>query len=181
MPGICPPWLSLLLTCGLRHRGQDPFRIVGPFVQEGATVADVGCGPGFFTGPMAHLAGEGGRVIAVDVQQGMLNRAKAAARRVGMAERIDFRLASATDLTLDEGLDFVLAFAVLHEMRDPKGALEQITAALRPGGRLLLAEPTFHVHKPKFTETVRLAESTGLYWVDIVDIPMSHAAVLRRD
>ena len=181
MPDLCPPWLSFILDNGLRRRGQEPGRVLGPFVQEASRVADVGCGPGYFTIPMAHMVGEEGRVLAADLQQGMLNRAEAAARRAGVADRIDFRLAAPGDLKLEPEQDFILAFAVVHEMRDPKAGLEQMTAALRRGGRLLLAEPAFHVRRARFNETVRLAESTGLYWVDSHEIAMAHCAVLRRD
>ena len=180
MGDFCPPWLSFILDNPLRKRGQPPERVLGPFVQEGATVGDVGCGPGYFTVPMAEMVGPKGRVIAVDLQQSMLNRTRKAAERKGVADRIDFRLCSKTDLRLEPELDFLLAFAVIHEMPDQKRALDQMTAALRPGGRLLIAEPKLHVSNKRFHETVSLAESAGLYWVENYEIAMSFAAVLRR-
>ena len=53
-----------------------PRKIVGPYIQEGNTVIDMGCGPGYFTIDMAKMVGPKGRVIAVDIQAKMLARVR---------------------------------------------------------------------------------------------------------
>ena len=56
----------------IRRLLQNPRKILSPFIKEGMTVLDLGCGPGFFSLDMAHMVGSAGRAIAVDLQQGML-------------------------------------------------------------------------------------------------------------
>ncbi len=51
----CPIWLSFTLTNVFRRLAHDPAAILGPFVRPGDTVLDFGCGPGFFTIPLARL------------------------------------------------------------------------------------------------------------------------------
>src|SRR5512138_1264458 len=85
---LCSAWLSFTLTNILRRLAHDPVRILGPFVKDGDTVLDVGCGPGFFTVPMARLVGPLGRVVAVDIQEKMLEKARRKAEKAGVADRI---------------------------------------------------------------------------------------------
>ena len=70
---ICPVELAGSLDGKIRRWLQNPQRILAPFVKEGMTVLDVGCGPGFFSVELAKLVGRTGKVISVDLQQGMLD------------------------------------------------------------------------------------------------------------
>ena len=70
--GVCPWWLGYLLASPLRRLLQDPVEIVKPYVEEGMTVLDVGCGMGFFSLPLANLVGEKGRVVCIDLQEKMI-------------------------------------------------------------------------------------------------------------
>ena len=90
-----------------------------PFVRVGMTVVEPGPGMGFFTLELARLVGPEGRVIAVDVQPQMIAGLRRRAERAGLIDRIETRLASAVTIGLeayDGSADFVLAFAVVHEM-----------------------------------------------------------------
>jgi len=53
-------------------------------------VADIGCGPGFFTVEMARLVGSRGKVLAVDVQKRMLDILRRRSAEEGVEERIVF-------------------------------------------------------------------------------------------
>ena len=55
---------------------------------------DLGCGPGVFTLPMAEITGSSGKVIAVDVQEKMLEKVKKKAISAGLCERIIFHRSS---------------------------------------------------------------------------------------
>ncbi len=66
---VCPAELAGSLDNRMRRLLQNPLKILRPYVQEGMTALDVGCGPGFFTLPMAQLVGSSGRVIAADLQR----------------------------------------------------------------------------------------------------------------
>jgi predicted O-methyltransferase YrrM len=74
---------------------------------------------GFFTLELARLVGPSGRVIAVDIQSQMIAGLQRRARKAGLIDRIDARVALPTTLGLDEkagAIDFAFVFAVLHEM-----------------------------------------------------------------
>lgn len=66
-PHLCPWWLGYLLASPIRKFGQNPTKILEPYVKPGISCLDVGPGMGFFTLPMARLTGESGRVIAVEI------------------------------------------------------------------------------------------------------------------
>lgn len=164
MAHVCPWWLGWLLASPLRRLLQDPARILAPHVREGMTVLEPGPGMGFFTLELARRVGPRGRVVAVDVQEQMLAGLLRRARRAGLAERIDARLASGSALGVEdlEGrVDRVVAFAVVHELPDAAAFFRQARRALAPGGQLLLAEPAGHVPAADFEETLRVAERAG--------------------
>ena len=52
---VCPSWMGRLLLCPFRRVGQNPRKILAPYISHGATVLEVGPGMGFFT-PRASLA-----------------------------------------------------------------------------------------------------------------------------
>ena len=84
---VCPVEEAGMLEHPLRRLYESPKRILRPFVGEGMDVLDYGCGPGFFTLEMARRVGPAGRVTAVDLQQGMLDKAREKLERAGLAER----------------------------------------------------------------------------------------------
>jgi ubiquinone/menaquinone biosynthesis C-methylase UbiE len=71
---VCPVKRAGSLDNRFRRWLQDPQKILRPYIKEGMTVLDVGCGPGFFTVDMALMVGKSGRVIAADLQAGMLQK-----------------------------------------------------------------------------------------------------------
>lgn len=46
--------------------------VAKPYIHKGDAAIDIGCGPGFFTMEMAKLTGDGGQVLAIDLQKEML-------------------------------------------------------------------------------------------------------------
>lgn len=182
-PHVCPWWIGYLLASPIRRLYQKPEVILGPHVEAGMTVLDVGCAMGFFSIPMARLVGEQGRVICVDVQERMLRSLVKRAAKAHVSDRIEPRLCPADGLGLDDleqQIDFVLAFAVVHEVPDPDRFFVEARAALVPGGRLLLAEPGGHVSAEAFDRTLRAAGAAGLSIVERPEISRSHAALLEK-
>jgi ubiquinone/menaquinone biosynthesis C-methylase UbiE len=138
---------------------------------------------GFFTLPMARLVGAQGHVVAVDLQQKMLNSLERRLKRAKLINRVNLKLCPATSLGLDDyqgKIDFALTFAVLHEMPDILITFQQVARSLKPGGTLLVAEPTGHVSAPDFELTIAKAKQCGLTVIDTPSIKKSHTAVLRR-
>lgn len=176
---LCPAWLSFTLTNVFRRLAHDPVRILRPFVRAGNAVLDVGCGPGFFTVPMARLVGDRGRVYAVDIQPAMLARTERRAARAGVLDRVRTVLADRRSLRLPERADFALVFWVAHEVEDPGRFFAEIRSALEPRGRLLLIEPRGHVSVSRYGEIVAAAVQAGFEPGETPHIRLSRAVVLR--
>jgi 2-polyprenyl-3-methyl-5-hydroxy-6-metoxy-1,4-benzoquinol methylase len=70
---VCPWWKAYTFDNPIRKLLHPPRRVLGAYIKERMTVMDVGCGMGHFSIGMAKLVGENGKVIAVDLQQKMLN------------------------------------------------------------------------------------------------------------
>lgn len=162
---VCPWWIGWLLASPIRKLGQDPARILAPHVREEMTVLEPGPGMGFFTLELARRVGPGGRVIAVDLQPRMLAGLRRRAARAGLDGRIVTRLASTESLGLDDlagAVDFVLAFAMVHELPSAERFFAEIRATLAPGGKVLVAEPRGHVKPSEFETTLAAARRAGL-------------------
>jgi SAM-dependent methyltransferase len=180
---VCPWWIGYLLLSPLRRWSQNPAKILDPHVEPGMTVVDLGCAMGFFALDLARLAGEQGRVVAVDLQQRMLDGLVKRAQRAGLSERIETRKCASEDLglaDLEGEVDFALAFAVVHELPNAEAFFLQVHTALRPGARLLVAEPRGHVRQPEFDASLKTAERAGFELVDRPSIRRSHTALLEK-
>jgi len=175
---VCPPWLSFLLTNAFRRMAHDPSRILGRFLKEGDVAIDIGCGPGFFTVPMARRVGEDGLVVAVDIHSGMLEKARRRAERAGVAGRIRFHLGRRDSLGLDLTADFALAFWMTHEVADRRRLFAEVLSVLKPGGLLLLVEPRMHASDALFREIVATAEGVGFEQRGEEVVRLSRAVVL---
>lgn len=165
MARVCPWWIGYLLASPLRRLVQDPAEILGPLVREGMTVLEPGPGMGFFTLEAARRVGARGRVVAVDLQPRMLAALRRRAVRAGLAARIELRQARPDSLGIADlagAADVVLAFAMVHEVPDPRRLFAEVRAALAPGGRVLLAEPAGHVGEAAFREILAAAAGAGL-------------------
>jgi len=181
---VCPWWVGYLLVSPLRRLMYDPSEILAPYVREGMTVLEPGPGMGFFTLELARLVGASGHVVAVDIQPKMLDRLKRRAVRSGLLTRVDIRLAQPDSLGLAEAagtIDFVLAFAMVHEMPSALSFFQQAAQAMRSGARLLLAEPAGHVKRDLFEAELASAAQAGLHVSGRPVIRRSHAAVLTKD
>jgi len=179
----CPWYMGWLLLTPWRRRSQDPAKIFTPFVREGMTVLEPGPGMGFFTLELARQVGPSGRIVAVDIQPKMLSVLKRRAAKNQLGARIETRLASEEGMALADlqGLvDFIFAFAVVHEMSDRDGFFAEASAVLKAGGQLLLAEPVGHVPKADFAAEVQSAVRNGLSPCDPPLIHRSQAALLRK-
>jgi len=181
---VCPWWLGYFLAHPWRKRYQHPIEILKPHIKPGMIVTDIGSGMGFFSIEMARMVGDEGRVICVDLQPRMLNSLVKRARKAGVNNRIEERLCSETTLGLDdlkESVDFVLTFAVAHEVPDQKQLFSELFSILKPGGTLLLAEPTGHIPEAEFQVTLEAACESGLIKISEPEIRKSHTAVLKKE
>jgi len=177
---VCPWWLIWTFDNPLRRCFQDPERIVGPFLRAGMTAADIGCGMGYFTIPLAKMVGDKGTVIAVDIQQKMLDMLLKRAAKAGVASCIRPVLASADDINIKAAVDFVLAFWMVHEVKDVPRFFGQVASVLKPGGMVLYAEPRLHVSGRRFEVILGYARAAGFRISDAPHIQLSRAALLAK-
>jgi ubiquinone/menaquinone biosynthesis C-methylase UbiE len=178
---VCPWWLGYLLASPLRRLLQNPEAIMRPYVREGMTVLDVGCGMGFFSLPLAKLTGATGKVICVDLQEKMIKGLLRRAEKAGLSERIDARI-SQNSLKLNDmagKIDLALLFALVHEVPDKERLFSEVYATMKRAGILLLAEPTGHVSKSDFEKTVSVAHSAGFEVLQQLEIRRSRAVLLQ--
>lgn len=158
---VCPWWVGYFLASPLRRLVHSPATILRPFVSEGMTVVEPGPGMGFFTMELARLVGPRGRVVAIDVQPKMLVELQRRAREAGLLDRIDTRQGPGDAMGLDDlkgQVDFVLAFAVVHELPSAERFFAEVSTVLKSSCRILLAEPHFQVPEKEFAATLQLAD-----------------------
>ena len=159
---VCPWWCCFTFDNPIRRLFHNPSRIVSPYIRQGNTVIDIGPGMGYFTGAMCKLVGKRGRVIAVDIQQKMLDSLKKRVARQGLADRLKTQLAGPNRFGVADKADFILAFWMVHEVPDKQEFFRQVAHLMKPAGRFLMAEPRLHVSKRAFSDTVHKAAGAGL-------------------
>lgn len=177
---VCPWWLCYSFDNPLRRLFHDPERLLTPFVKPGMTVVDIGCGMGYFTIGLAKLAGPEGKVIAVDLQQQMLDALGRRAKRAGMDGRIVLHRCRKESLGIEGPADFVLVFWMAHEVPDTPRFFGEIFALLKTEGRLLLVEPKVHVAKKSLERTLAACRDAGFRILDEPAVALSRAFLLGR-
>ena len=179
---ICPWWMGYFLINPLRKTGQNPGKILSEFVKPGMQVMDYGCAMGYFSIPMAKMTGRNGKVVCVDIQQRMLDKLEKRAKRAKLEHTILTRRTGIHDSfeELRSQIDFALLFAVVHEVPDKKDLFTRLYNILKPGGKILFAEPSGHVFPAEFEKSVSIAESAGFIRSGERTIYRSHSLVLEK-
>jgi ubiquinone/menaquinone biosynthesis C-methylase UbiE len=177
---VCPVQRAGSLDSRIRRWIQDPRKILRPYVEEGMTVLDIGCGPGFFSVDLARMVGESGYVIASDLQEGMLQKLRKKIQGTELEKRVILHKCKEDEIGVSEDVDFVLAFYVVHEVPDQEKLFNEIKSILKPNGQVFIVEPPFHVSKAAFEETVRIAQNAGFRPVERPKVVLSKTVILKR-
>ena len=180
---VCPVWVGYLLASPTRKLFQNPRKILGPYVNEAMTVADIGCAMGFFSLPLAEMVGPNGKVICVDVQEKMIRSLEKRAQKAGLSGRIQTIICNDGSLCLDDfkgKIDFALAIGVVHEVGDSVRFFSEIKEAMKPAGRLLVAEGKSFVSEADFERTVSVAKHNGFEVTDRPKIKRGRTVLLQK-
>ena len=181
---VCPVWIGYFLSCPVRKLFQHPQKILAPYIKEDMKVVDIGCAMGFFSLPLARLVGPDGKVVCVDVQEGMIKSLEKRARKADLFDRIETRICKNDSLGLSdlrEEIDFVLASAVVHEISDVSDFFKEIYYIVRPSGKVLVLEPKGHVSQEDFEETISIARENGFETDTSPEVKSSRAVLLKKD
>lgn len=120
------------------------LRALVPLLPSGLTVADIGTGTG---GMLPLLAEFAEKIVAVDISQEMLRRARARAKSLGL-ENVEFVKGDLRNLPLkDESVDAAFATLVLHHAANPGAAIKEMARILRPGRSLVVVDLYAHRHE----------------------------------
>ena len=175
-----PWWSQYTLVKRLRRLFQKPEVILSPYVRPGMVCAEIGCGMGFFTVPLAEMVGPEGRVYALDVEPKVLEEMVRRAERAGVAERVRVLLCPAEELRIEEPADFALSVWSMHELDDLPLGVARIRDCLKPGAQFLMAEPKWHVSQAQYEETVRAIADGGFVQQGTPAVGVSRAAVFQK-
>lgn len=151
-------------------------------------VGDIGAGTGYFSFRMAQRVPEG-RVLAVDIQQEMLDIIERRRAR-GAGDNVETVLGTVTDPNLPEGaVNLILLVDAYHEFSHPAEMGRAMVRSLAPGGRLVLVEyraedPSVAIkplHKMSEAQARREMEALGLEWERTEDfLPQQHFMVFSK-
>ena len=172
-----------------REAEEAPSKAIAALsIAPGSVVADVGAGSGYYTVRLSQVVGPRGRVVATDLQPGMLDLIRAKVERHGL-----------TNVTLVQGrpddpalpaatFDLIVMVDVYHELATPQTFVRKLREALKPDGRLVLIEfrledprvPIREVHKMSVSQVREELGADGFQIDRVIDVlPWQHIIVLK--
>ncbi|NWF88493.1 MAG: class I SAM-dependent methyltransferase [Ignavibacteriaceae bacterium] len=178
---VCPVERANSLDNKFRKWLQNPKKILMPYIKEGMAVLDIGCGPGFFTIEIAKMVGEKGRVLAVDIQVGMLQKVSSKIKGTELEKRIKLIQSESDKINVTDKVDFILAFWMVHEVPDKNSFFKELYIVLKETGQFLVVEPKhFHVSKKEFELTLKTAKENGFKIMQGPKLLLSQTALLKK-
>ena len=157
-------------------------------IAPGSVVADVGAGSGYYTVRLSEVVGAKGRVVATDLQPGMLDLIRAKVDRLGLAN-VTLVQGRPDDPVLPAAtFDLIVMVDVYHELASPQIFVRKLREALKPGGRLVLIEfrledprvPIREVHKMSVAQVRQELGADGFQIDRVIDVlPWQHIIVLK--
>ena len=156
-----------------RDAWQKPAALVAALdLATGMTVADIGAGTGYFNPHLSKAVGDQGRVIAVDISQGLVDWMTDRARKDG-TPNVEVRLGQPDDPGLKPGeADVVLLVDTYHHIGSRVDYFTRLRDAVKPGGRLVVVDfkpgalPVGPPESHRIPEAKVVAELTEAGWAD---------------
>jgi ubiquinone/menaquinone biosynthesis C-methylase UbiE len=157
----------------------------------GMVVADIGAGSGVISLKMAKKIGPTGTVMAVDIQEEMLNVLSKRLKQLNVTNVQPVHGTVKSPNLKADSVDLALMVDVYHEFNYPYEMLREIAKSLKPGGRVIFVEyrkedpnvPIKLLHKMTEAQVKREAEQPefGLHWIETIEVlPWQHIIVFER-
>lgn len=175
-----------------REDEEAPSKLVKELkLQPGQVVADIGAGSGILSVMMAKEVGDTGKVIAVDVQQEMLDLLDKKLAEQGV-KNVEGLLGTEKSPRLEpESIDLAIMVDVYHEFAFPYEMMLEISKALKPGGRVAFVEyrkedpnvPIKLVHKMTQAQVKREINQPefNLKWKETIGtLPRQHVIIFEK-
>lgn len=159
----CPVWLGWLVDSRYMSAVAGSAMLLDrAAVGAGMRVLDAGCGPGRLTIPAADRVGRTGAVVALDLQEAMLERVRRQVATRGLPNVRTVRSPLEQGAVEAVVFDRALLVTVLGEVPDREGAMRALRDALAVGGIHSITEVLPDPHYQSRRMVRRLAESVGL-------------------
>ncbi len=161
----CPAWLSWFVEMDNPFTKVNRAKTIIKYLnlKKGMIVLDVGCGPGRLTIPIAQIVEDTGQVVAMDIQQAMLNKVEQKAKKLDLNNITLLHSGiglGGSKLEKNE-FDRVLLVTVLGEIPNQKKALQEIFDTMKDGAILSITEIIFDPHFQRRSVITKLAQSVG--------------------
>jgi len=148
---------------------REPARIVAALgLKPGMVVADVGAGTGLLTVHLARAVAPGGKVVATDVDNGVLDMLASRVEAIGLTAVVERRVVASDTPGLEAGTyDAILLSEVDHYFADRVAWLRAAMPALKPGGKVVITNRTYHR-----APALDAARAAGLHLdQEVTDVP----------
>jgi ubiquinone/menaquinone biosynthesis C-methylase UbiE len=126
------------------------------------------------------MLNDSGKVIAADLQEGMLEKVKNKILGTELEKRIEIHKCEENKIGITENVDFVLCFYMVHEVPDQDNLFRELRSILNPNGQIYIIEPNFHVSKKSFQDMINRIEGIGFEINERPKIFFSRAVLLRN-
>ena len=176
---VCPIKVAGLLDSKFRRLFHNPNKLLKPYINKNMTVLDFGCGPGVFSIEIANLMEGTGKVISVDMQEGMLEiiRKKIAGKPI--EKTIVLHKCTQNSVNLKEPVDFILMFYVVHEVPAKENLFNEVLPLINKNGLIMIVEPGL-VSAKEFNETINYIKGKNFTEHEKLKAPLSKGIVLRK-
>ena len=176
---VCPMKVAGLLDSKFRKLFHNPNKILKPYIKKDSIALDIGCGPGVFSIEIAKLMEGTGKVISVDMQEGMLEIIRSKINGKFYEKNIVLHKCTQNSINVKESVDFLLLFYVVHEVPNKKLLFDEILPLINKDGLIMITEPGL-ISKNEFNWIINYVKGKGFKEYKKLKILFSKGIVLRK-
>ena len=176
---VCPLGVAGLLDSTFRRKLHNPNKILKPYIKKNMTALDIGCGPGVFSVEIANLMEGTGKVISVDMQEGMLDMIRQKIAGTPVEQTIVLHQCSQDSVNVQERVDFVLMFYMVHEVPSKEHLFNEVLPLVNQDGLVMIVEPGL-ISAGEFNTMADYVKRSGFAEYDKPRVPFSKSIVLQK-